>query len=53
MLKCLTMCVELMKQMNIKKAIRPSINAQIESLVSLSHAHTHTLTVKHSQLKRI
>ncbi|XP_076150905.1 condensin complex subunit 3 isoform X1 [Alosa pseudoharengus] len=42
LLKCLTMCVELMKQMNIKKGIRPSINALIESLVLPGIANPNT-----------
>uniref|UniRef100_A0AAY4AQQ2 Nuclear condensin complex subunit 3 C-terminal domain-containing protein n=1 Tax=Denticeps clupeoides TaxID=299321 RepID=A0AAY4AQQ2_9TELE len=33
MLKCLTMCAELMKQMNIRKGISPTINGLIESLI--------------------
>lgn len=33
LLKCLTMCAELFKQMNIKRGICPTMNALIESLV--------------------
>uniref|UniRef100_A0A9J7X0S1 Non-SMC condensin I complex, subunit G n=1 Tax=Cyprinus carpio carpio TaxID=630221 RepID=A0A9J7X0S1_CYPCA len=33
LLKCLTMCAELFKQMNIKRGICPTMNALIESLI--------------------
>ncbi|XP_016111221.1 condensin complex subunit 3-like [Sinocyclocheilus grahami] len=33
LLKCLTMCAELFKQMNIKRGICPTLNALIESLI--------------------
>lgn len=42
LLKCLTMCLELMKQMKINKGIRPAINALIESLVLPSIANPNT-----------
>ncbi|KAL2084401.1 hypothetical protein ACEWY4_019919 [Coilia grayii] len=42
LLKCLTMFVEVMKQMNIKKSISPAINALIESLVLPSIANPNT-----------
>lgn len=42
LLKCLTMCAELFKQMNIKRGICPTMNALIESLVLiLIHKSTH------------
>ncbi|XP_063055418.1 condensin complex subunit 3 [Engraulis encrasicolus] len=42
LLKCLTMFVEVMKQMNLKKSISPAINALIESLVLPSIANPNT-----------
>ncbi|XP_035272902.1 condensin complex subunit 3 isoform X2 [Anguilla anguilla] len=41
LLKCLTMCSELLKQMSIKKGIGPTMNAILESLVLPGIASAH------------
>ncbi|KAG9337101.1 hypothetical protein JZ751_029769 [Albula glossodonta] len=41
LLKCLTMCSELLKQMSIKKGIGPTMNAILESLILPSIANAH------------
>ncbi|KAJ8339794.1 hypothetical protein SKAU_G00344270 [Synaphobranchus kaupii] len=41
LLKCLTMCSELLKQMSIKKGIGPTMNAILESLILPGIANAH------------
>ncbi|XP_061100409.1 condensin complex subunit 3 isoform X1 [Conger conger] len=41
LLKCLTMCSELLKQMSIKKGISPTVNAILESLILPGIASAH------------
>ncbi|XP_018591249.2 condensin complex subunit 3 [Scleropages formosus] len=41
LLKCLTMCAELLKQMSIKKGIGPTMNGILESLILPGIANAH------------